>query len=924
MLKKSAAVVFLLLLIGLISLALAQVPIPARIGGTITVNGVQLTQATDDGYRVVVTDPGGGAYTPPAEDPDGLNDSDWYIIDIPIHDSLEQPGGAVPGEAAVIHLFKDGTELTVTSPQNGRFTVGNEGSSNRLDIVAADGAQTNRPPVARVQGPAEPVEPGDTVVLDGTGSSDPDAGDTLSYQWRSVEGPAVTLADPASSATTFIAPEVGEAQTLTFELRVTDPEGAEDTARVTVSVAPVQENQPPVAVAAASPPSVQMGGTVVLDGAGSADADGWIAFYEWRQLGGAAVSLSGDKTEQASFIVPDDGTVSGALTFELKVTDNDGLSAADQVTVNVIEAQRRPPAAAAGPDRTVSLGETVVLDGTGSSDPDGTIVAYQWRRVSGPEVALTDAGRPRASFIASAGALEGASLIFELRVTDDHGLEDTDRVTINVVAENRPPVAKAGPDQTVGTGERVTLDGTNSSDPDPGDWITTYLWRQVSGPAVSLADSGAVRTSFVAPDAEAGAAALSFELVVTDSGGLQGSDKVNINISSTNAPPEADAGEIQTVGAGETVVLDATLSGDTDGEIVQYFWEQIGGTPVTLQGAGTARASFSAPTLDIAGEALVFRLTVTDDGGLKDSDTTVVNLTVTNIPPDADIRIPETVTEGTTATLDASNSSDSDGRITAYQWTQTGGPPVTLADAMAAATTFVAPPVGPEGALLRFELAVTDDSGLQDGDEVDVTVADNGITLFPDDAIPFTTVTGRRMGMESAPGDITRLVAVDPEALGGGGTTPGDLIYGALELEVKMSLPGDGTTLTIHLPEPAPAGHRWYGWIPGGGWSVLDNNITFNANRDRFNLPLVDGRTPDQDFKKDRFISATVALGGDTVPPETPVTRGGAGDTNHCFIGSAGGGAGAGAIGPAGAGVPALLLILAGAAGRRLRRRFRF
>jgi hypothetical protein len=58
-------------------------PIPARIGGTVTVDGIQLTQATATGYTFVATKQGGSAYVPAAEDTDGLNAFDWYIIDMP-------------------------------------------------------------------------------------------------------------------------------------------------------------------------------------------------------------------------------------------------------------------------------------------------------------------------------------------------------------------------------------------------------------------------------------------------------------------------------------------------------------------------------------------------------------------------------------------------------------------------------------------------------------------------------------------------------------------------------------------------------------------------------------------------------------------------------------------------------------------------
>ena len=110
-------------------------PIPARIGGTVTVDGTQLTQATDAGYTFVVTKQDVTDYRPEAKDTDGLNTSDWYVINVPIYNAAGQPGGARPGEIATIKVFKDGTGLRVISPSNGRFTVGDSGSATRIDIV---------------------------------------------------------------------------------------------------------------------------------------------------------------------------------------------------------------------------------------------------------------------------------------------------------------------------------------------------------------------------------------------------------------------------------------------------------------------------------------------------------------------------------------------------------------------------------------------------------------------------------------------------------------------------------------------------------------------------------------------------------------------------------------------------------------------
>lgn len=116
--------------------AMAAPPIPARIGGKITIEGVQLTHRSDPHLTVFVTGRSGSAYTPNAICSEGLNAHDWYVINVPSYDKEAQPGGAKPGDTAVIHVHRNGKALKIVSPGNGEFVVGPSGSTTRIDIVA--------------------------------------------------------------------------------------------------------------------------------------------------------------------------------------------------------------------------------------------------------------------------------------------------------------------------------------------------------------------------------------------------------------------------------------------------------------------------------------------------------------------------------------------------------------------------------------------------------------------------------------------------------------------------------------------------------------------------------------------------------------------------------------------------------------------
>ncbi len=98
---------------------------------------------------------------------------------------------------------------------------------------------------------------------------------------------------------------------------------------------------------------------------------------------------------------------------------------------------------------------------------------------------------------------------------------------------NRPPIANAGPDQTVNEGALVNLNGTASSDPD-GNPIT-FLWTQTAGPTVTLSNPASPTPTFAAPQVNANTV-LTFQLVVNDGKVNSSPDTVNITVVNVNGP----------------------------------------------------------------------------------------------------------------------------------------------------------------------------------------------------------------------------------------------------------------------------------------------------------------------------------------------------------------------------------------------------
>jgi hypothetical protein len=298
--------------------------------------------------------------------------------------------------------------------------------------------------------------------------------------------------------------------------------------------------------------------------------------------------------------------------------------------MQAVGASRVLAKADAGPAQTVNEGDTVVLDGSKSKLPGG-IDTYQWQQTGGtPTVTLIDADTAKPSFTAPDVGAGGTTLTFQLTVSNSSGKSDTDATTVTVRFVNHPPIANAGNDQTVDEETIVTLDGSSSYDPDSGDSIT-YQWEQTGGsPNVQLTGANEVQASFYAPNI-LDDTILTFQLTVTDSSGSSDTDTAVLYLRGDNDPPVAEAGPYQNVDEGTLVILNGSNSYDPDpGDSMTYQWEQTSGSPiVTLTGANTVQASFTAPNVGLAGSSLTFKLTVTDTGGLKDTDMDLILTTQT-------------------------------------------------------------------------------------------------------------------------------------------------------------------------------------------------------------------------------------------------------------------------------------------------------
>ncbi|MEM7018372.1 MAG: hypothetical protein AAF512_13655, partial [Pseudomonadota bacterium] len=282
---------------------------------------------------------------------------------------------------------------------------------------------------------------------------------------------------------------------------------------------------------------------------------------------------------------------------------------------------------------------------------------------------------------------------------------------------NQAPTANSGMTQNVNEGTSVSLIGSGSDAEDGAN--LSFAWTQMSGIGVMLLSANSAQASFTAPDVPAGGTVLTFQLTVTDSGGLTGAQTVTINVADIpivmqNLPPVANISTAPNpASSGETVILSGVGSIDSeDGAPSTFFWLQTAGTPVSLSSATDSQVSFIAPPAVAGGEFLSFMLTVTDRDGLTGNGQAIISINGSqpNITPSASAGMVQVVNAGDVVTLDGSGSMDAeDGMMLSFAWLQRRGPAVTLSNASAAQPTFMAPAMTNEP--LLFELIVTDRAG---------------------------------------------------------------------------------------------------------------------------------------------------------------------------------------------------------------------
>ncbi len=320
------------------------------------------------------------------------------------------------------------------------------------------------------------------------------------------------------------------------------------------------------------------------------------------------------------------------------------------------QAQNVPPSADIdGPD-LVEEGAPSTWDGSGSDDPDGEIVRYDWS--VGNEFFFDDAGP---TFTYTFPIPSGSPKQVQLIVTDDDGEIGIAQLNVTVVDPgglNEPPVPDAGGDYTGEVGIPVEFDGSKSYDLD-GE-IVEWCWS--FGDVTDIV-CGRNVTHIYASKSPPNPGYYAASLQVTDNSGDTATDFFEVDIveeTSGNKPPIAEAnGPYYVADVADPVTFDGRDSDDPDGDIIAWVWD-----------FGDDTGSSGETTNHIYDEPGLYHvtLTVTDDDNISVSDLTTAIVASPIPPPLAEAGGPYAGLPGDSIIFDGSDSSSGYRDIIAHIW----------------------------------------------------------------------------------------------------------------------------------------------------------------------------------------------------------------------------------------------------------------
>lgn len=561
-----------------------------------------------------------------------------------------QIGGAPTaggGTGPYSYSWSPGTGLSSASVSN---PIASPGVTTSYTVTVTDAfgcsgtdnvtVTVNNGPTASA-GPDRAVCTAGSVVIGGAPTASGGTG-PYTYTWSPAAGlSSVNAANPVAS------PGVST----NYTVIVTDANGcsASDVVQVVVTPRPT---------ASAGPGrTICPGGSVAIGGAPTASGGSGPYFYAWTPGAGLSSTTSSNPTASPTT----------TTTYTVTVTDINGCSASDNVTVTVPNMLL----ANAGVDRTMCRGTNTILGGFPTAMGGTTPYTYAWS----PSTGLNSSTIPNPT------AAPLVSTIYTVTITDANGCSASD--VVNVIV-NLTPSANAGLDQSICRGGSAVLGSSPTAT--GGTAPYSYAWTPSTG-----------LSSAIAPNPTANPLTTTvYDVTVTDANGCTSTDAVTVNVS-----------PLMTVYAGP------------DAQICRGSGWVLGGTPTVIGGtppysiAWSPATGLNATTIPNPTAApfatTVYTVTVTDAFGCMTSDAMTL---LVNPAPIADAGPDALLCRGGSTMLGGSPTAQGGTPPYSYLWTPSSG---------LSATTTSNPTAAPT-ATTKYILALTDANGCTAYDSAVVTV----------------------------------------------------------------------------------------------------------------------------------------------------------------------------------------------------------
>ena len=346
--------------------------------------------------------------------------------------------------------------------------------------------------------------------------------------------------------------------------------------------------------------STSVGLETTLDGSGSYDPEETALTFHW-----SFESVPADSALVTGDIAPNDNAEAISPTFvvdrqglyvvRLRVNDGelDSMSAFVHVMADI---EGSLPIADASTDQSVTEGDAVNLDGSGSSDPLGNDLTYSWYMVNVPTTSTLTAADIDNGDQASASFVPDAPGVFLIGLQVNNGITDSvpDFMSVDVTSTNSCPDAAAEAVSELHSCSPITVTAAGSSDPDND--VLDYSWRHLLPPFESdlteseFDDPAAEETLFFAD--VPGTYTLQVSVNDGECESTPYQFDVEISIRPSNNPPVPDAdgtawynGTAPCTQSGSDwwctgcdeieVTIDGSGSTDPDGDPLFFHWENL-------------------------------------------------------------------------------------------------------------------------------------------------------------------------------------------------------------------------------------------------------------------------------------------------------------------------------------------------------------